>query len=363
MIAIIHCLGLVVALLVQMMTSPLAASWLLFHLAACAALLYSGQNRDRGLVWWACLAWLLAISASTFLITPILGASAYGFILAAMPMTAMCVDPDRLRSYLIGFGAVVVIFALNLIMQQVMNLHYIEGYDFEGYAWPLLDPNCAAAILNMGMIPAFWLAIRERSPFKRLNVTRSFGLFIFMLLAYAMVLTHSKAGMLSGAVGCWMIVCSRYGWRWLPLGMIAATLALLLAVPLAPDLILSLVGSVESRLPIWRAALALMTIAPWSGLGLGSFGVYYQQLDPENWYWYAHNDQLQFIVEMGFPAALVFVVLVLTVAATTWRGNIASAATMFAVLLMSMFEFQFYMPALSIAMGLALAHHRINAYR
>ena len=95
---------------------------------------------------------------------------------------------------------------------------------------------------------------------------------------------------------------------------------------------------------------------------MGTFGTYYQQvrIETDTGGWYAHNDILQLAIEMGFPAVLVFCELFSIVAVTTTRRNIVSACVLLALFLQAMVEFQFYVPAVSIIAGLALAHH-INA--
>jgi hypothetical protein len=75
---------------------------------------------------------------------------------------------------------------------------------------------------------------------------------------------------------------------------------------------------------------------------------------------YAHNDLLQFAVEMGVPAALAFCGMAWAAARATCRQNIVSGAVLAALFLQALTEFQFYVPAVSLLAGLALGWHNLN---
>jgi O-antigen ligase len=187
-----------------------------------------------------------------------------------------------------------------------------------------------------------------------LNNYRWFDL-LFVFVA-ALVVTLSKAGILTALLACGILLLHRYGKKLLLGGLLG--LAGLFPTEWAWDMVQQVLWSVHDRLPIWATSLKML-VHPFTGLGLGSFGFYYQQVRTENYTagWFAHNDPLQFAVEMGIPAALVFVGLIATVALTTRTRNIAPACAMLAVFLMSLVEFQFYLPVISLLMGLALAFH------
>jgi O-antigen ligase len=117
------------------------------------------------------------------------------------------------------------------------------------------------------------------------------------------------------------------------------------------------------RSQIIHASLPLFSIRPLSGLGLGAFSYYYSQIRTESVTAgvYLHNDTLQLMIEMGIPCIIVFLTLWISAFIVTTKSNIISLAVLLAVFLHSMMEFQFYLPAISMLTGVALAYHRLNS--
>ncbi len=128
------------------------------------------------------------------------------------------------------------------------------------------------------------------------------------------------------------------------------------------DIFMSAAHSLLERAVIWKNCLALLLMRPYDGLGLGTFGYYYQQIrtETETAGWYAHNDLIQLFIELGWPLACFFVGLIGIVCARATRANLISAAVMLDIFIMSMMSFQFYTPVISILTGLTLAYHRCN---
>jgi hypothetical protein len=335
------------------MNSPLAGAWLFFHIAGCGALLKNGYAEHRGLVWYACLAWLVMIGASTFLLRPQFGGAAFMWILAAMPSLALCLRREHLKPYLVCFGAIIACYALGLIVQAYLGAHYTY-YNFEGKdgrSWPLLDPNNGAAVLNLALIPSFYMALTRPKWFAAVAV--------FVMALY---ITRSKAGALAAVAGCSLIMAQRHRWRFIipALGMVCA--GIIYAHYCKPWVLIGLLESFLVRFPIWEGSLPLLSVFPLTGLGMGTFGHYYAQTRVEQFTsgWWAHNDILQFAIELGIPAASIFCFLAVAVIVTTRKTNIASAAAMLAVFLQAMMECQLYTPCICLLMGLALAHHHLT---
>jgi O-antigen ligase len=355
--------ALLIALNVQTMSSPLAGAWLLFFLAG-AACAYEPASR-RSLLWWACLAWLAALGIATFVLHPVPNAAATMWILAAMPILALSLPRRHLTPCLTGFLAALAIYATGLILQMLLQVRYtnyeywITSLQTFAVAWPLLDPNNAAAVLNLGLIPCFYRALRK--PIWYLAVA---------LFSVAMFATVSKAGAIAAVLGCLILLIERFGFNFafrfaglLALAAVSGLLPMiLLDTAFQQRLAICLQSSMGIRIDLWQASLPLLTLSPLRGLGLGSFGFYYQQIrtEQETSGYFAHNDLLQFAIELGIPCTLIFCALIAAVALTTSRRNIASGAVMLAVLLQSMVEFQLYLPAITIPMGLALAYHIHN---
>jgi O-antigen ligase len=351
--ALLHATAFAIALFVQFWGSPLAGAWVFFHLAGCAALLYGGGYPKRqGVVWHLSLAWLLALGASAFLFAPVRNGASVMWVLAAMPMLAVSLRKEHLKPYLGCFLTAAALYAAGLVAQLALNTH-TEFFNYEGrHSWPLLDPNNAAAVVNMALLPCVYLTL-----FRDFRWAAPSALFVTALFA-----TGSKAGFAVAGLGVLTFLSVKLGLDFL---LLAAGIGAIEVVGLyfyRPELILLLVNSFRDRFPIWEASLPLAFLRPFQGLGLGTFGHYYEQVRTEQYTvgWHSHNDVLQVAVEMGIPAALLLCSLIAAVAFTTRRANLAAAAVVLAVAAQAMVEFQFYIPAVSIPMGLALGCHILS---
>lgn len=348
--AVLHGIALAMALCVQSLSSPLASSWFIFFIVGCAFLLKDGYPK-KDLTWYACCAWLFCLLGSCFLIKPIPNGAETMWLMSAMPILALCLHEKHLKPYLIIIGSIVSIYATGLIIQQILGIHYtnfnIEGMG--GRSWPLIDPNNAAVIVNAGLITSFFFARRHK---------RFFALFTMFLAA--LLITKSKAGMIAGLAACSVLAMHNYGF----IIFVAEGIAAIIIVWFFDlSTFFAAIGTaIAERLPIWHDSMPLLWISPLSGLGLGSYGYYYQQVRSEHYTggWFAHNDILQFAIEMGIPMAATFLGLIGCVIVTSNKKNIIPVCFILSVFFQSMVEFQFYLPSISILLGVALAYHRCN---
>lgn len=351
--ALLHAVALLIGFGVQAMASPLASAWFLFFAAGCGILLYNGQYKEhRCLLAYACLLWLVALGISTFLLASINGAAAVMWMLATMPLLALTLRREHLRIYVAAFLAVEIIYAAGIIIQWLLNVQYV-GYVVEDrYSWPLLDPNNGAAILNMALAPSLYMVF-VRGRYRWLAACA--------LFAAALWLTGSKAGGGAIVAVAFVLLLARCG-IWGLLAIPVAVIAILTTLQLHPDLIVLFLHSAQDRIPIWIASWKLLGLHPWTGLGLGSFAYYYNQIRTEHYTagFYAHNDLLQISIEMGYLGAFSFALLIAAAIGSTNRNNLASGVALLAVFLQSLVEFQFYVPAISMLCGLALGCHIIN---
>jgi O-antigen ligase len=376
-----HSVSLAIALCIEHMNSPLAGAWLFFHFLGCGLMVFDGHaySHRTGLRFHM-LMWLLMIAVSTFLLCPVMNGATIMWTLAAMPMLALSMKPQYLKSYLVGFGIVLGVFALGLIAQFALAVDYTAGQSYSWFstdhkpgeryaaAWPLLDPNNAACVVNMALIPCFWLALnwkRKPKSWDPLDGQPTLDYYLFsqrslwwiaatIIFLFALIVTGSKAGIACAGIACAALIISRYGVMGAIL-MLPFTILGGLALP-------SIALSFANRLPIWHSAGSLLDISPLRGIGLGMFGNYYAQVRTEHYTggWFAHNDVLQIAIEMGIPAALIFLWQWVEVAAETCRRNIVATCVIGAVLLQAMLEFQFYVTSISLLLGLALAWYDAN---
>lgn len=342
-------LAFAIALQAQTMSGVFAGAWLLPLVAACAGSIYKqGADISRGAGWWASALWLLSIGVHTFFINPVAGGAATMWILAAPSLILLTLQKHHLRPTLYWVGGAVLLYALGIIAQEFLDMQYTTGQGpAAGRSWPVVDANNGAAILNFALIPCIAAAYYWRM-----------WLVAVIPLAYALILTNSRAGVLALiAAGLVMLWSVNKRLTALILG-VGAYLYIGLHY-LMPQSIYRGIYSLFDRFPIWSASIDLLT---WRGLGLGTFGHYYARVRTEysTAGFYAHNDFLQFAIEGGvllaIAAAFWFVVTIIK----TNRNNIVPAAALLMVFLQAMIEFQFYVPAIAILIGLALTWHRYN---
>jgi O-antigen ligase len=298
--ALLHGTAFLISLFVQFWGSPLAGSWLFFYLAGCVVLLYQGGYPEKHTAgWYACLAWLITVGASTFLIAPVVNGAVQMWTLGAMPMLALCLRRENLKHYYGVFLAVITLYACGILVQMWLHTE-TTAFNYEGrHSWPLLDPNNGAAVLNLALIPCFYVTLR------RANWSALCG-FLCLILAAALIGTGSKAGLAAATIGCGLLVIHRFHQSlifWCAVLTLGSEAALFLF--LNPHLFEVMADSFMDRIPIWSASWPLAQIRPAFGLGLGSFGYYYARVRQEGYTlgWHCHNDMLQFAIEMGLPGA------------------------------------------------------------
>lgn len=281
--------------------------------------------------------------------------------LMTMPSLALCLHKEALPTYLIYLGGAIAVYAGGLILQLSLDTHYTyiqyemaSVYDATSvlvHSWPLIDPNNGACLVNILLIPCFWLALKKPKWW--------FAVAFCLLAIYA---TGSKAGITAfGAAAVVMTVAYyrlniatiMWGFAIISVWFLACVTGNMLDMTISTHFL----NSSTTRLMLWASAVSLMSLQPWIGLGLGQFVFYYNQVRMEPWTagQYVHNDILQFAVEMGIPAALIFCLLLVQIRRYA-SHCVPAACVIMAVLLQSLVEFQFYIPPISMACGLALAY-------
>lgn len=328
-----------IALQVQWLISPFAAAWLPPFLFACIGSFYlKGSYKDRGLIWYAAIIWLLALVLDTFFIRPVPDGVATMWLLAALPIALLCLRPEHLRECLIGAGAVLALYAGGVLLQALLHVKNTDGMPW--HSWPVSDPNNAACLLNFGGIYCFARMLKEKK-----------WLAPWALFTAALMLTESRAGIVTDTLAMMVLYGRKKGFL-LPCGIVAATL--IWAWECTPY-IHAAAQSFSMRYPIWLASLRLIT---WRGYGWGTFEYYYPLVRTEHGTvgTYAHNDLLQFWIEGGVQAFIAFCLLIFAVIKKR-REDIKWRLMLGAVFLQALVEFQFYMPAISILCGLALSAH------
>lgn len=126
-----------------------------------------------------------------------------------------------------------------------------------------------------------------------------------------------------------------------------------------------------SRLVIWSAAWHLLQNSPWYGTGIYNFILHYASYMPINDHsagQYAHNDYLQFWIELGYPGLILIVGLIVAVFYTfvRWLNTVGMKAQnriegvglfagLMAVAIHSFVTYNFYVLPIILLFGLVLA--------
>jgi O-antigen ligase len=331
-------LALIVALCAQTMQSPLTGAWLLFFLAACLCI-YPG-NRDAGSV-----AWLSMLGISTFILQPVGGGAATMWILAAAPLLSISVTREHVRPLLTAAGVFLLLYAVLLIAEMAFNVRYttfnipLAGRQSVASSWPMLDPNNAGCVMNFGLVTSFYLMLRNKKWF-----------FPFALFVVALYATSSRMAAICGFLACSAILAHRHRLQEATL-ICGGILILFGAAFFNPDYFD--LESLSIRGAIWRACLPLLDLHPLRGTGLGTFGFYYAQVRTESITagTFAHNDMLQLAIETGIGGAAIFLWFIVS----AMRRHILAFALIGSVFLHSLVEFQFYIPVISVLVGLTMA--------
>ena len=171
------------------------------------------------------------------------------------------------------------------------------------YRSVFLNPNHLAAFLNVGLAIALaWAGAKHTSSRERV-----FYYAAFLLLALGVILTGSRAGILSGAVACGVVlIASRSNHH---LGVIAAcagiALTLLWILPVGEQLA-SLAGVIDwsdsTHHQTHLLGIDILERWPWTGVGRGAFGVAHTMVGADRHYYitHAHNTPLQILIDYGW---------------------------------------------------------------
>ncbi len=212
-------------------------------------------------------------------------------------------------------------------------------------------------------------------------------LFVAAVLVLAVIFSESRMGLIA-CVGSLVIMAAVWrlrGRRATTQGSLGAGLvALLLAASAAlmlwigPEAVFDRFaqlperqgpGAAGGRAALWADTLHLIRERPLAGVGLGAFASAYtkvQTVDVNARVDYAHNDYLQIAAELGLPAALLFWAMIFALAARALRACWTSAnparravalgatGALAALLLHSLADFNFYIPANGLVFAVVL---------
>ena len=241
--------------------------------------------------------------------------------------------------------------------------------------------NFLALCLPLGLC-----ALSGNKPWVMSRYPKNFRLFLLGLYVVISILaalaSHSRMGLVVTLVAgfSWLIMSQLRNKRRLRiidwLGLLGSVLLLVLimlwfgvtettarAVNLAEG---------NGRLEIWSSIFDLPNKVWISGIGPGNFSEVFALVKPieaNNFFYYAHNDYLEFVLEFGVPASILLIVIGLIWFRLNFKGSLlkdklsirtAAACALFVMVLHSLVDFSLQIPAnatyAAMALGLLLNH-------
>lgn len=180
-----------------------------------------------------------------------------------------------------------------------------------------LDVNIQAAFLNLVALPAAGFLLGAIPAKGRLGKQAVIFGVVYTLLAYGVMLTKGRGGIISLLVGAAFLMF--LGYRHVPKRALVSLLALTTVAFVTANLswsggLVERIGTMSDwrsaspeRLVIWQQSLTLLEQSPFWGLGLGLYTLYWPPYrDPfdQSAGYFVHNDYLQIWIEAGLPGLL-----------------------------------------------------------
>lgn len=244
-----------------------------------------------------------------------------------------------------------------------------------------LTHNSHAAFLMLIVLSAsgYYLYASPAMDYRR-PLLWALGIFHFAAF-FAIAITGSRGVALGLLLGAGAMTVIAY--RAVPARRLFAYWSLLIGAYLAADVVLSgfVAGRLGSlfnievagldRLLIWRQAWVMLMDAPWLGIGLGTYWLYWPPFrhpaDGSGGY-YVHNDYLQIWIETGLPGLLLLLAVYVSLALMCARAlrlvptghpaRIEIAAlvgALFAIAAHTFVDFNLYILPIQLALGLVMA--------
>jgi O-antigen ligase len=240
-----------------------------------------------------------------------------------------------------------------------------------------LNRQSLAGLLNLVSLPlcGYFLSAGQFPKWQRWGM----GAAIFVL-GFSLALIEGRGATIAGAMAFLLLLAVAF--RFAPKQRVALLVAIVAAAffigsQLGKEGLGERLGGVadnpwqagSTRVVIWKQSWEMVKDAPWMGVGLGHYALYYPRYrDPsdQNAGFFAHNDYLQIWVEAGLPGLLLLIAVLVTVLLAyvrTLRRSIAASqrielTALFAGLLAtaahSVVDFNLYVLSTMMLAGLVL---------
>jgi O-antigen ligase len=304
----------------------------------------------------------------------------YFVFFSALPLSFILFSVHSFSGILVKGAAWAVGFILcTLAMFAVVSYYALPEFLFYGQVhWPLANPNSFAGLMSFG----FWGAIGG-CVYSKSKSHLCLSAFHALLFFAVILMTGSVGALLALALVFPLFVAVLWrhllGEKYVLISVFCGCLVLLGVFSGPVDQIQShtdeagvSVEVLSSRPAIWQSAIEIAQNHLWTGTGIGTFFLYYPEVrnvaDASTAGLMAHSDPLQFAVEMGVFAPLIFYGLAILILIKMYKAMVSNAFdrdrkllifTSFCALLAMLLHTHvtFHLNVLSILMlsGLALA--------
>ena len=244
-----------------------------------------------------------------------------------------------------------------------------------------LDVNIHAALLNLMALPAcgyFLVLLSDPRAGNRSKILMGLSFFI---LAYGILLTRSRGGILSFLICAGILLVMalrRVSWKivaipasFIVISYLLADLSWTGALTERAKTLSDIHAAGAGRFSIWRQSWLLLQQSPFWGTGLGIYSLLwppYREPQDGSAGYFVHNDYLQIWIEVGLPGLLLFLALL---GSALWAGVRILGNTrlpratylettglgmgLAAVALHSLVQYNFYVVPILLLYGLGLA--------
>ena len=222
----------------------------------------------------------------------------------------------------IGLACMFAFLGLSCLVQYF----FLTEMLFSGYVnWPLANPNSLAGLLSLGVFGGFgWMLVAKD------RMQSNMALALSVVLMAAIFTTGSRGALfaLLPVLSMFMFFARKH------ISKHKKCSCMFLSLSVAAFVLISVFAPAESATPfaamgttfatelallaarpaIWESTLQILQSNLWTGTGIGTFFLYYPEVrsigDPDTAGLMVHADPLQFAVEIGVFAPLIFYALI-----------------------------------------------------
>lgn len=244
---------------------------------------------------------------------------------------------------------------------------------------------CQREISGQGGRSRSGLVLLFSEALRRAMALHWFTLFGLVVLVLAVALSTSRMGALSMLCGVGVLFVAlvvskalqaKLLWRVAVLGAVLSAALLIWAGGSLLDRLRADTFLRDERPEIWQASVEMIKAQPWTGWGMGTFAAVFEQFRTgsiDHPYAHAHSTYLEMVVELGLPAASLWLVLMLSLLYLVARGvwvrkrfmlyPALALAAMVQAGLHSLVDFSYQTPAVAVALAVVLGAGVAQSFR